>query len=130
MLPVVLDPKVGWYFVGWQVSLPPSHFAVAVGLWVFAVWVAWWRVEDRVTAYLGTVSYSIYLLHATVVLGLAQFLADHAGPRGWGVPAWGYFVAAGAVTLGLSAAVYRWVEAPAIALGKRWTGTDLVPGRP
>ena len=129
VLPVVLDPKVGWYVVGWQARLPPSHFAVVVGLWVFAVWVAWWRVEDRVTAYLGTISYSIYLLHATVVLGLAQFLTDHAGMRNWSVPAWGYFILAGGVTLGLSAAVYRWVEAPAITLGKRWTGSDLVLSR-
>ena len=130
ILPIVLDPKVGWYFAGQQAGLPPSHFAVAVGLWVFAVWVAWWRVDERVLAYLGTISYSIYLLHATVVLMVAQFLADHAAARTWNLPAWVYFLAAGGLTLGLSAVIYRWVEAPAIALGKRWAGTDLAPVRP
>ena len=126
-LPVVLDPRVGWFLMGLGDGHAPSHFATAVGLWTFALWVAWLRVEHPVLTFLGDVSYSTYLFHAVLVLAINQLLTEHAALRAWNFSNWLYFAAVGASTLLLAAAVYRWVERPAIALGKRWTGSDLIP---
>ena len=125
-LPVVLDPRVGEYLIGLRPGQPPSHVATAVGMWIFAVWVAWWRVDNSLLTYLGVISYSVYLFHVVVIQTITQLLADHATLRAWNLPDWLYFVAAAIPTLALSMAVYRWVERPAIALGKRWTGSDRV----
>ena len=126
-LPVVLDPRVGWYLVGMRPGQMPSHVATAFGLWIFAVWVAWWRVDNRFLTYLGVISYSIYLFHAVVMRTITQLLKDHPAFQAWNLPNWLYCLVGGLLTLAVSAAVYRWVERPAIALGKRWTGSDLTP---
>lgn len=130
LLPEILDPRVGEYLVGLRPGQAPSHLATAVGIWVFAVWVAWLRVDHPILAYLGAISYSVYLFHVVMVLTITQILADHAAIRAWNLPDWLYFVLAGIPTLAVSMAVYRWVEQPAIALGKRWTGSDLTPATP
>lgn len=127
VLPVVLDPRVGWYLIGMRPGHPPSHVATALGMWVFAVWVAWWRVGNSLLTYLGVISYSLYLFHVVVILTITQLLTDHAWLRAWNLPGWVYFLIAGIPTLAVSMAVYRWVERPAIALGKRWTGSDRIP---
>ena len=126
-LPVVLDPRIGWYLMGLGPGHLPSHIAVAFGMWFFAVWVAWWRVDNRVLTYLGVISYSVYLFHAVVMLIIVQVLKDHPALRAWNLPNWQYCLVGGVLTLGVSAAVYHWVERPAINLGRRWTGSDLTP---
>ncbi len=126
-LPVVLDPKVGWYLVGLRPGQPPSHVAVAVGLWIFAFWVACLRVDNKVLTSLGVISYSLYLFHAVVLFTLTQILTDRPAIRGWNLPCWLYFLVATLLTVALSTVVYRWVEQPAIAQGKRWTGSDRAP---
>ena len=131
-LPVILDPRNGYYMLGLLPAghHPPSHFATAVGIWVFAVWVAALRLDHPILAYLGAISYSLYLFHVAAVLTVTQFLTDHPAVRAWELPDWLYFVVAGAPTLAVAMAVYRWVERPAIARGKRWTGPDLTPAVP
>jgi len=73
--------------------------------------------------FLGVTSYSIYLYHGLLVVGLAH--------------AWYPRLSVGAImgltlvgTMALAALSYRWVEAPSIALGRAWTrrleaATDL-----
>ncbi len=82
----------------------------------FALWVALLRVETRVLTYVGVISYSLYLFHPLVLvlvdLGLCIVSV--------GVPLWVTLVVGTAVSLAVAAVVYRWVEAPAIAFGKRW----------
>ena len=126
-LPIVLDPRVGWYLIGMRPGQMPSHVATAFGLWTFAVWVAWWRVDNRFLTYLGVISYSLYLFHAVVILTITRFLTRHAVLRDWNLPDWLYCLVGGVLTLAIAMAVYHWVERPAIALGRRWTGSDLTP---
>ncbi len=64
----------------------------------------------RVLVYLGTISYSVYLLHALVLVLVV--------PRVPGGP-WANFAVLMAITLVGSAFTYRFVEKPGIALGRR-----------
>lgn len=66
------------------------------------------RTFPRATTYLGTISYSLYLLHPLVLAAIPR--ATHAAVMGllWLL-----------VVLALSAATFRWIETPAIALGRR-----------
>jgi peptidoglycan/LPS O-acetylase OafA/YrhL len=67
--------------------------------------------------FLGTISYSLYLLHVLVLMMLAWLVPDLAGRP---VPA--RAVAAVAflvVALGVAALSYRWIEVPGQALGRR-----------
>lgn len=68
-------------------------------------------VPPRWLVWLGTVSYSVYLVHALVL---------------YAVPWWGdskplTFLRWLVITLVVSGLTYRWVERPAIDLGRRWT---------
>ena len=60
----------------------------------------------RPLLYIGTISYSLYLLHALVVLALPL-----PGPALLHVPVWL------AVSIALAAATYRWIERPAMRWG-------------
>lgn len=76
---------------------------------------SWQRVLTRpVALWLGRVSYSTYLLHAIVILGV--FHAGHAR-----LPAWALVVASVMLTLAVSEIFHRWVEVPSMALGRRWS---------
>lgn len=72
-----------------------------------------WRMPEW-ACWLGRVSYSVYLFHMFVLLLLL--------PTHW--PTWAFLAALFTGTLLLSAATYRYVELPAIALGRalerRW----------
>jgi len=84
------------------------------------------RSWPRVLTYLGTISYSVYLLHALV---LVTFPALPGGP-------WVGFLAMMATTLLGSVVTYHLVEKPSIALGRRVTaarrerGGRTDPARP
>lgn len=69
------------------------------------------RSWPRVLTYLGTISYSVYLLHALVLIA---FPAVPGGP-------WVNFGVMLAVTLVGSAITYQFVEKPSIALGRKVT---------
>lgn len=64
--------------------------------------------------WLGRVSYSVYLTHTLVLL-----VVVHLASR-W-VPVWALIVACVPLTLWVSQLTYRYVEVPAIALGRRLT---------
>lgn len=72
---------------------------------------------SAVPVFLGRVSYSLYLLHATVLFGLI-----HAGEGR--IALWQVFVLYMAITLLAAGAMHRLVEEPSIALGRalshRW----------
>lgn len=125
LMPIVLEPKFLWYLSGLGPPPPSGHLAVLGGIGIFALWAACLRVENSLLTYLGVLSYSIYLFHGVVLFTLTQTLTDHAAYRS--LPCWLYILSASILTIGISAVIYRWVEKPAIALGKRWTGSDLTP---
>lgn len=62
--------------------------------------------------WLGRVSYSLYLVHT-----LVQLVALHL--LGRVVPPWALLIACVPLALGLAQLVHRWVELPAIRLGRR-----------
>ncbi len=73
-------------------------------------------------AWLGRISYSIYLLHPVVLYALAWFVFNP--PFGltlsaFPVPLYIVLVATGSIVL--SAYTYRWIEAPMIEQGRRLT---------
>ena len=79
------------------------------------------RIEGRVFTWLGMISYAIYLFGPVV-----QVVLEHA-LRGYEaiVPIHGFAAATALATVAVSALVYRFVEAPAIAFGRhvahRWS---------
>jgi peptidoglycan/LPS O-acetylase OafA/YrhL len=89
---------------------------------LFWIWVAWLRVRVPVMAWLGRISYSIYLFHHSVMTPLACWVAleANASLRGW--PTGFYVLPTLLLTIAVSAVVYYLVELPAIACGKRLAG--------
>ncbi len=86
-----------------------------------------WLV-NRTTAWLGTVSYSLYLGHPIVIAVLGPVFGRVLGVTGEGTA--GYLVCAAvvlAVSLPLAALGHRCVEAPMIRLGKRMMASLSVP---
>lgn len=80
-------------------------------------------LELRPIVWLGTVSYSVYLWHVPLILLLRDRGLEATGARSTLVMA----VAAGALTLALSALTFRFVEAPAMARKKRTSLPRLEP---
>ena len=65
--------------------------------------------------WLGRVSCSLYLTHLLVLLAMVHLLDGI-------VPLWITLVAVPILSLGVAALMYRFVEAPSIALGRHWSG--------
>jgi peptidoglycan/LPS O-acetylase OafA/YrhL len=97
-----------------------SAYVVAPTL--FFAWVAWLRIRARPFAWLGQISYSIYLFHLVVMTPLALWVVAeaHVAWRGW--PMAFYVIPTLLLTIAVSAAVYYAVELPAINIGKRLAG--------
>ena len=110
----LIHPSTTWF----------SSYAVAPLL--FCVWVAWSQVRNRAFAWLGRISYSIYLFHLIVMVPLASWVAleGNAALRGW--PAVVYLILTLLITIAVSATVFYAVELPAIKLGKRLAGRRAV----
>jgi peptidoglycan/LPS O-acetylase OafA/YrhL len=100
---------------------PRDIFVMALGSVVLVASAAWLPAWERVLskpplAFLGRISYSIYLLHLTWIHLLAPRLVSAGAPgRSF---AW-LLAAALAATVASSAASHRWVERPAVAAGNR-----------
>ena len=83
----------------------------------------WPFFVNRVTRFLGKISYSVYLLHFTVVIWLqkrtAELIITH--PQ-WNMPH-AQFVASFAIvllfTIPVATATWRWIEEPGVAAGRR-----------
>jgi peptidoglycan/LPS O-acetylase OafA/YrhL len=101
-----------------------SAYVVAPVL--FSLWVVWLRVRNPFVAWLGRISYSIYLFHLVVMIPLAVWVAaeSHGAWRGWPVVV--YLIPALLLTIVVSAIVYYSVELPAINLGKRLAGRRAI----
>lgn len=106
----LIHPSTNWF----------SAYVVAPLL--FCLWVAWLRVQHRAFAWLGRISYSIYLFHYVVMIPLASWVAreSNAALRGWPLPV--YLLLTLLVSVAVSAVVFYAIELPAIAMGRRLAG--------
>ena len=106
----LIHPSANWF----------SAYVVAPLL--FCLWVAWLRIQNRLFAWLGRISYSIYLFHYMLLFPLASWVAweSNGALRGWPLPL--YLLVILLITIAVSAAIFYAVELPAIAMGKRLTG--------
>ena len=114
---VAIYPLVFTFGIG----VPSVHsVSYALGVLLFIVGTQIVRIEFPPMPWLGTISYSIYLLHP-VVLALALrglgLLPAASWWRSWHLGA--YLVANLLITIGVAAIAYRFVERPAIRLGRR-----------
>ena len=89
---------------------------LALGL---AMWPTRWLV-NRATAYLGKVSYSLYLLHPTVIYLLTpMYRRIYDGTDQLSLALLASLAVTMAIVLPLSSLAYRFIEKPGIQLGRR-----------
>ena len=78
------------------------------------------RIETRVTDWLGRISYSIYLFHVIVFLGMEWWLLRQPEDSGWRMHAFGVYAGVGLlIVLAVASVVYSAIERPGIRLGHR-----------
>ncbi|MEV0952718.1 acyltransferase family protein [Promicromonospora sp. NPDC050249] len=99
---ILVTPEGEGFPVPWAL-LPVLSTALVIAAGVGGP-VALWPLTHRVGQYVGEISYSLYLWHFPVAVLLLAFV-----PQGSAV----YLVLALGLTFVLSAASYRWLEAPA-----------------
>ncbi len=97
----------------------PICYGAGVALFIAMTSVA--RVRWRPLAWIGLVSYSLYLLHPVVIYAM-RYAFDHGAPgRDW--PTGVLMLIAAALSTALAAAAFHLVERPGIELGRRLTRT-------
>lgn len=90
---------------------------------LFWAWVGWLQIGNRAIAWLGRISYSIYLFHPAVMTPLMGWVAleESTAVRGW--PLAFYVIPTLLLTILVSAGIFYAVELPAIARGKQLAGS-------
>ncbi|WP_122289196.1 acyltransferase family protein [Serratia plymuthica] len=90
------------------------------GNWAKALRLPRWMLTNKVSVYMGDVSYSVYLLHLLIVLPVVAFLLSNT--QFAALPAAIRFISASAiilpVTYGIATLLYKFIEKPGIKLGK------------
>ncbi|WP_105102253.1 acyltransferase family protein [Microbulbifer pacificus] len=94
-----------------------AAYLIALGIFCVAIGLRW-RVP-KLLAWLGVVSYSVYLFHP-VAMTIVHWLhrkAWAASTGGWAL--WGYMAAATGLTIAIACVTYYLIERPAIGIGRR-----------
>ncbi|ASD21103.1 hypothetical protein B7495_02490 [Cryobacterium sp. LW097] len=113
--PALTEP---WNSVALSLRVPGAVLIVAT----VALWPPVQRMlSGRLLAWLGTISFSLYLVHFPIVVTFAQLF----GPEHWW---WGALVSV-PLSLVLAQLMYRWVELPAQTLAGR-VGARFSAGNP
>ncbi len=113
--PALTEP---WNSVALSLRVPGAVLVVAT----VALWPPVQRMlGGRLLAWLGTISFSLYLVHFPIVVTFAQLF----GPEHWW---WGALVSV-PLSLVLAQLMYRWVELPAQTLAGR-VGARFSAGHP
>lgn len=117
MIPVVsvLAYRVDFGFHEWPV---PYIFSYSAGLAIFMIVTARVRRCPGWLAYLGTISYSTYLLH-TPVMNAATSIGWGPRPDASPLANWLWVGLIMMAVIGISDLSYRWIEKPCVALGRR-----------
>jgi len=99
-----------------------------VGISLFLATLLFWRRPAAAIVWMGSISYSLYLLHPVVLYPLAWALTYRlVWPAPLGVGSLLLVLGAGSVVL--AALSYRWVELPAINRARRLTTTPAQPAQ-
>jgi exopolysaccharide biosynthesis WecB/TagA/CpsF family protein len=98
---------------------PPDDWATAIGVVLFITAALGSAavikvLSHRIPVWLGRISYSLYLVHAVVLLSLVHLLYGR-------VPLGVIWLTTVVLSLVLATLSYRYIEVPAMALGKRLT---------
>jgi peptidoglycan/LPS O-acetylase OafA/YrhL len=120
----VPDPEIKWNLLGQHAGPLSARLSVFYAVLIFALWVGCFRIDNTVLTYLGVISYSLYLFHPVVMLPLEHAARTIAYVSSASLPLWLYLAIGASLTTGLAATTYRWVERPAVALGKRWAAME------
>jgi peptidoglycan/LPS O-acetylase OafA/YrhL len=97
-----------------------NSFSYLLGLALFALLATAGKIHLRLFAWLGEISYSIYLLHG-ISLYVLYWACEQAG---WvGAPLGAYMLVAAAMAIGLSWLSFRAVEAPCIRFAHALTSS-------
>jgi peptidoglycan/LPS O-acetylase OafA/YrhL len=109
------DNGMAWLTVATVLSLS-LVFAIAARTGGIKTW-----LDTPVLRYLGTISYSLYLMHAVVGIRLLKIVV---GPGDSPVKAWALYAAALLLSVAASDIVYRVIERPSMNLSHRlkWRG--------
>jgi peptidoglycan/LPS O-acetylase OafA/YrhL len=109
--------------LGKTVQVRTFGVAYLIGVALFVVTLATWKRPPEIFVWMGSISYSFYLLHPVVLYPLAWVLTFvHPWPAPLGVGS--LLLVLGAGSLALSALAYRWVELPAINHARRLTSAS------
>ncbi|HEY0436788.1 MAG TPA: acyltransferase family protein, partial [Phenylobacterium sp.] len=95
----------------------PVSYAAGVALFIAMTSVA--KVRWRPLAWVGLISYSLYLLHPVALYAMTYVIQRHGPGAGW--PVGLQMLVGAALSIGLAAAAFYGVEKPAMALGQRLT---------
>jgi len=119
---LVVQPVTGFILYHGAVAkefVALKYGGYGIGLWIFFLFGFVLKIHNRVAAWTGRISYSLYLQHPPVMYGLVWF----ALRMGWSPPftagMWILLVSAG--TIIVAALLFSFVEAPSIALSDRLT---------
>jgi len=107
----IVNEAIAWRF-------PPGG-GRAIGLLIFLNFGLGLRLRHPLLTWLGEASYSIYLFHPVFIYGVLWIITRQGMERATGQNLGVYLCLILALTILWSAITYRWVEKPAIALGKR-----------
>ncbi len=98
----------------------PRFFGAHIaGIAIFFMGIYWVRIENKLVAYLGKISYSIYLFQGAAMYGVMAVLQNYLPSLVGRLPLYFYLVAVTGLTVGFSVFSYRYCERPCIELGKR-----------
>jgi peptidoglycan/LPS O-acetylase OafA/YrhL len=114
---VVVYPLAFRYLIG-----VPLDFTIgySIGVLLFIAGTRLVRITFAPLAWLGLISYSIYLLHPVALAVVLRVLMDLPRDSWWRTWHLGAYVGLVAVvTVGVAAIIYYGVEKPCIALGRR-----------
>ncbi len=89
-----------------------------LGLFLFLAVVRSSAWSGRPFVWIGTISYSLYLLHPAVFYPLFHVASRH--PALADAPLWSYVLVSMIASVACASLAYRFIERPSIALSRRW----------